>query len=66
MFSFYQQQSPLPFGANFATRLEATRRNRSTRHKSGIAQGLHAFSRPRWKKPPRKADRLEALEKLPG
>ncbi|EFM61761.1 Hypothetical protein BROD_2280 [Brucella sp. NF 2653] len=28
---------PLPFGANFVTRLEATRCNRSTRHKSGIA-----------------------------
>ncbi|KXF78700.1 ATP-dependent DNA ligase [Paramesorhizobium deserti] len=38
--------------------------NRSTRHKSGVAMRFPRFSRLRWDKPPREADRLEALEKL--
>jgi DNA ligase-1 len=37
---------------------------RSTRHKSGIAMRFPRISRLRWDKPPREADRLEALEKL--
>lgn len=40
--------------------------NRSTRHKSGIAMRFPRFSRLRWDKPPREADRLETLEKLLG
>jgi DNA ligase-1 len=39
---------------------------RSTRHKSGIAMRFPRISRLRWDKPPRKADRLEALEKMLG
>ncbi|MEL4378441.1 cisplatin damage response ATP-dependent DNA ligase [Brucella cytisi] len=38
--------------------------NRSTRHKSGVAMRFPRFSRIRWDKPPREADRLETLEKL--
>ncbi|MBC2887002.1 cisplatin damage response ATP-dependent DNA ligase [Ochrobactrum sp. CM-21-5] len=38
--------------------------NRSTRHKSGVAMRFPRFSRLRWDKPPREADRLEILEKL--
>ena len=38
--------------------------NRSTRHKSGVAMRFPRFSRLRWDKPPREADRLETLEKL--
>jgi DNA ligase-1 len=38
--------------------------NRSTRHKSGLAMRFPRFSRIRWDKPPREADRLETLEKL--
>lgn len=38
--------------------------NRSTRHKSGIAMRFPRFSRLRWDKPPREADRLETLENL--
>ena len=38
--------------------------NRSTRHKSGVAMRFPRFSRLRWDKPPREADRLEMLEKL--
>jgi DNA ligase 1 len=37
---------------------------RSPRHKSGIAMRFPRISRLRWDKPPRDADRLEALEKL--
>ena len=37
---------------------------RSTRHKSGIAMRFPRINRLRWDKPPRDADRLEALEKL--
>jgi DNA ligase 1 len=37
---------------------------RSTRHKSGIAMRFPRISRLRWDKPPREADRLEALEKI--
>ena len=37
---------------------------RSTRHKSGIAMRFPSINRLRWDKPPRDADRLEALEKL--
>ena len=39
---------------------------RSTRHKSGLAMRFPRISRLRWDKPPREADRLEALEKLLG
>lgn len=38
--------------------------NRSTRHKSGVAMRFPRFSRLRWDKPPREADRLETLERL--
>lgn len=38
--------------------------NHSTRHKSGVAMRFPRFSRLRWDKPPREADRLETLEKL--
>lgn len=38
--------------------------NRSTRHKSGVAMRFPRFSRLRWDKPPREADRLEILEKM--
>ncbi|OYR13019.1 cisplatin damage response ATP-dependent DNA ligase [Brucella thiophenivorans] len=38
--------------------------NSSTRHKSGVAMRFPRFSRLRWDKPPREADRLETLEKL--
>lgn len=38
--------------------------NRSPRHKSGVAMRFPRFSRLRWDKPPREADRLETLEKL--
>lgn len=38
--------------------------NRSTRHKSGVAMRFPRFSRLRWDKPPREADRLDTLEKL--
>jgi DNA ligase-1 len=38
--------------------------NRSTPHKSGVAMRFPRFSRLRWDKPPREADRLEMLEKL--
>ena len=38
--------------------------NRSTRHKSGVAMRFPRFSRLRWDKPPREADRLETLQKL--
>ncbi|MGE3150007.1 MAG: cisplatin damage response ATP-dependent DNA ligase, partial [Pseudorhodoplanes sp.] len=37
---------------------------RSTRHKSGIAMRFPRINRLRWDKPPREADRLEALEKM--
>jgi DNA ligase-1 len=37
---------------------------RSTRHKSGLAMRFPRISRLRWDKPPREADRIEALEKL--
>jgi DNA ligase-1 len=37
---------------------------RSTRHKSGIAMRFPRISRLRWDKPPREADRIEALEKI--
>ncbi len=40
--------------------------NRSTRHKSGVAMRFPRFSRLRWDKPPREADRLETLEKMLG
>jgi DNA ligase-1 len=40
---------------------------RSTRHKSGIAMRFPRIARIRWDKPPREADRIEALEaKLVG
>lgn len=38
--------------------------NRSTRRKSGVAMRFPRVSRLRWDKPPRDADRLEALERL--
>lgn len=38
--------------------------NRSSRHKSGVAMRFPRFSRLRWDKLPREADRLETLEKL--
>jgi len=37
---------------------------RSTRHKSGVAMRFPRISRLRWDKPPREADRLDALEKI--
>lgn len=37
---------------------------RSTRHKSGLAMRFPRISRIRWDKPPREADRIEALERL--
>ncbi|MGZ8310277.1 MAG: cisplatin damage response ATP-dependent DNA ligase [Rhodoplanes sp.] len=37
---------------------------RSTRHKSGLAMRFPRISRLRWDKPPREADRLEALENM--
>lgn len=37
---------------------------RSTRHKSGVAMRFPRISRLRWDKPPREADRLEALERM--
>jgi DNA ligase-1 len=37
---------------------------RSTRHKSGLAMRFPRISRIRWDKPPREADRIEALEAL--
>jgi DNA ligase 1 len=37
---------------------------RSTRHKSGVAMRFPRINRLRWDKPPRDADRLEALEKM--
>ena len=37
---------------------------RSTRHKSGIAMRFPRISRLRWDKPPREADRLEALQRM--
>lgn len=37
---------------------------RSTRHKSGLAMRFPRISRIRWDKPPREADRIEALEQL--
>ncbi|KPF70926.1 ATP-dependent DNA ligase [Bosea sp. AAP35] len=37
---------------------------RSTRHKSGVAMRFPRISRIRWDKPPREADRIEALESL--
>jgi DNA ligase-1 len=37
---------------------------RSPRHKSGVAMRFPRVARIRWDKPPREADRLEALEKL--
>ncbi|MGO4667137.1 cisplatin damage response ATP-dependent DNA ligase [Bosea sp. 2RAB26] len=37
---------------------------RSTRHKSGLAMRFPRISRIRWDKPPREADRIEALETL--
>ena len=38
--------------------------NRSTRHRSGVAMRFPRVARIRWDKPPREADRLEALEGL--
>lgn len=38
--------------------------NRSTRHKSGVAMRFPRINRLRWDKPPREADRLQALESL--
>ncbi|MEM6850654.1 MAG: cisplatin damage response ATP-dependent DNA ligase [Pseudomonadota bacterium] len=38
--------------------------NRSPRHKSGLAMRFPRIHRLRWDKPPREADRIEALEKL--
>jgi DNA ligase-1 len=37
---------------------------RSTRHKSGLAMRFPRINRIRWDKPPREADRIEALEQL--
>jgi DNA ligase-1 len=37
---------------------------RSTRHKSGLAMRFPRISRLRWDKPPKEADRIEALEKI--
>lgn len=37
---------------------------RSPRHKSGIAMRFPRISRLRWDKPPKEADRIEALEKM--
>lgn len=37
---------------------------RSTRHKSGVAMRFPRISRLRWDKPPREADRIDALEML--
>jgi len=37
---------------------------RSSRHKSGVAMRFPRISRLRWDKPPKEADRIEALEKL--
>ena len=37
---------------------------RSTRHKSGLAMRFPRINRLRWDKPPREADRIEALEKI--
>jgi len=37
---------------------------RSTRHKSGLAMRFPRISRLRWDKPPRDADRIEALEAI--
>jgi DNA ligase-1 len=39
---------------------------RSTRHRSGVAMRFPRISRLRWDKPPREADRLDALEKILG
>jgi DNA ligase-1 len=39
---------------------------RSTRHKSGLAMRFPRINRIRWDKPPREADRLEAVEALIG
>ena len=36
---------------------------RSTRHKSGVAMRFPRINRIRWDKPPREADRIEALLK---
>jgi len=38
--------------------------SRSTRHKSGLAMRFPRISRLRWDKPPREADRIEALERM--
>jgi DNA ligase 1 len=37
---------------------------RSTRHKSGVAMRFPRINRLRWDKPPREADRLDALERM--
>ena len=37
---------------------------RSTRHKSGVAMRFPRIHRIRWDKPPKEADRIEALEKI--
>ena len=37
---------------------------RSSRHKSGVAMRFPRISRLRWDKPPKEADRIEALERL--
>ena len=37
---------------------------RSPRHKSGVAMRFPRISRLRWDKPPKEADRIEALEKI--
>jgi DNA ligase-1 len=37
---------------------------RSSRHKSGVAMRFPRIHRIRWDKPPREADRIEALEKI--
>jgi DNA ligase-1 len=37
---------------------------RSTRQKSGLAMRFPRISRLRWDKPPKEADRIEALEKI--
>ena len=37
---------------------------RSSRHKSGVAMRFPRVHRIRWDKPPREADRIEALEKI--